>query len=176
MTTLDISRVPIPDELPVPDDETPPVENPTGDFDPSYPGSTSEAPYGFRDDGTPYKRHHGKRGGSPRSSSGKVSTRNETQARTAAALLAQMNLIVVMALQASNLDKTAASIAESNAMFEQMAFNALATDPALCRKILGAGAVSGKAGLIMAYAVLGVSAVPAIRTEIQERKAALENE
>lgn len=170
MTVLDISTVSRPntDGTDAPDDATPQVETPTGDYDPRYPGSTEDAPYGYKPDGTPYKRHHG---AGKREKTGLPSTRNEGNARAAASLLARLNLMAVMALQTSNLPKTAEAISENNAMFEQMAYQSLVNDPALCRKILGAGAASGKTGLIMAYAFLGISAVPAVRIEIQERKA-----
>lgn len=181
MTLLDIQHVTRPDDLPpddLPPDEVPPLETPTGDFNAEFPGSTPEAPYGFKPDGTAYKRRPNGKGGGGKSGqeSGKVSTRNEGNARAAASLLARLNLMVVMALHTGNLPKTADAISENNRTFEEMAYNSLVNDPALCRKILGAGAASGKTGLIMAYAFLGVSAVPAIRIEIQERKEARENE
>jgi hypothetical protein len=49
-----------------------------------------------------------------------------------------------------------------------MAREALATDPALCKKILSAGATSGKAGLVMAYVMLGATVVPTMRSEYRE--------
>lgn len=167
--SLDIAVVSRPDTGDDVQDEAPTVETTTGDYDSRYPGSTEDAPFGFKPDGTPYKRHHSGHGKDKKT--GISSTRNEANAKAAAALLAHLNLMIVMALHTGNLSKTATAIEEGNAQFQAMAYNSLLQDPALCRKILGAGAASGKTGLIMAYAFLGVSAVPAIRLEIQERKA-----
>lgn len=175
MTTLDIQLGDIPpEEL----DDTPRVETPTGDYDSEFPGSTEEAPYGYKPDGTPYKRRPNGAGKGPGTSGKKSSsvTRNEGQARAAAALLARMNLILAMALYPANLPKTAEAITDANGQFEEMAYQSLVNDPTLCRKILSAGTTGGKTGLIMAYGFLGLSAVPAIRSEIQERKLANEQD
>jgi hypothetical protein len=49
-----------------------------------------------------------------------------------------------------------------------MARQSLEADPELCRKILSAGATSGKAGLAMAYLILGANTFPAMRKEYRE--------
>lgn len=154
-------------------DEAPPTDatSVTGDYDPEFPGSTEEAPYGYFPDGRIRKRRpkgHGKP--SPVASGSRRSPASESQARTAAGLLARMNGLLAMSLGFSGLPTTAESIAESNAQFESMAYEALLTDPALCRKILSAGATSGKTGLIMAYGMLAVSIAPTAFVEIKERR------
>lgn len=148
----------------IPTDVTPNVADDGAPYDPRYPDSTPDAPYGYKPDGTPYKRHHSghsSRGGSARGSMPATAK----QAETAAALLARLNSLFGFALIAAGMPESAASLAVNNEQFEQMARNALETDPALCRKILSAGATSGKAGLVMAYAMLGVSTFPDMRRE-----------
>jgi hypothetical protein len=82
-----------------------------------------------------------------------------------------MNMLLGLGLFTAGLERTAESIKEANEQFEVMAYEALQTDPQLCRKILGAGANSGKAGLVMAYVMLGASAFPPMRDEIKEVRA-----
>jgi hypothetical protein len=161
-------------------DESPEVEeqNDTGHvpFDPAYPDSTRDAPYGYKPDGTPYKRHHGK---GKRSSGAGNMPASDKQAATAAALLARLNGLFGIALTVSGMPKAAVTLAANNGDFEVMAKEALLADPVLCRKILSAGATSGKAGLLMAYIMLGASTYPAMRDEYREnhpKELELENE
>lgn len=152
----------------VPQDEAPVTVSPTGDFDPAYPGSTPEAPYGYKANGDAYTRRPRGTGGSnaAKATGTKRMPATETQARAAANLLGRMNMLITFGVQAAGMPMTAESIMTANEQFEQMAYEALLADPGLCRKILGAGATSGKAGLAMAYIMLGVSAFPAARSEI----------
>ena len=155
-----------------PDDIAPATEevvSTTGDYDPLYPGSTPEAPYGYKADGTAYKRRPNKGYTRRESGSGRI-VASESQAKAAAAMLAQVNNLVCISIHVAGMPRTATSIQEQNAQFEAMAFEALLTDPALCKKILMAGANSGKAALLMAYATLGMSAVPAAISEVKERR------
>lgn len=153
----------IPSDMDTPKDSPPPSVE---DFDPEYPGSTPDAPYGFKPDGTPYKRRPGKRG-SGGSGRGNMPASN-AQATQAAALLGRANLLMAMMLGFAGLPNTSAKIVESNGDFENMARDALLTDPALCRKILSAGGVSGKTGLAMAYVMLGGSVFSTAKSEIRE--------
>ena len=137
-------------------------------YDPRYPDSTPEAPYGYKPDGTPYKRHHSGHG----SKAGRAGSSNmpatEKQAATAAALLARLNTLFGLALTTAGMPESARTLAANNVMFESMAKEALETDPALCRKILSAGATSGKAGLIMAYVMLGAGTFPDMKAEYRQ--------
>jgi hypothetical protein len=152
----------------IPPDITPSTDPPLGNepFDSRYPDSTPEAPYGYKADGTPYTRHHGGKGS--RGGSGSRMPATEKQAATAAALLARFNMLFGIALNVAGMPESAASLAMNNDQFETMARQALETDPALCRKILSVGATSGKAGLIVAYGMLGVSTFPDMRREYRE--------
>jgi hypothetical protein len=163
----------VPADIP---DETPPWEpsdvKGSPDFDPEFPGSTADAPFGYLANGQPRKRRPN--GSGPAPSGGTTSVRkhaaNPGTAKSAAGLLARLNLLVGLALHTSGLENTAEELKRANATFEELAYEALLADPQLCKKILGAGATSGKAGLVMAYTVLGVSIAPAARTEIIERR------
>lgn len=150
-----------------PPDVTPDTgETEAGPFIHLYPDSTPDAPFGRKADGTPYARHHGGRGRGATSTGRMPATAK--QAETAAALLARLNGLFGIALTVAGMPASAMKLAENNDQFETMARQALETDPDLCRKILSAGATSGKAGLIMAYAMLGVSTFPAMREEYRE--------
>lgn len=153
---------------PAPDD-APPLDGPeeAGPFAHLYPDSTPDAPYGRKPDGTPYKRHHGGRGASAGPSLGRMPA-SAKQAETAASLLARLNSLFGITLALAGMPNSAAELAKNNEQFEVMAREALSADPELCRKILSAGATSGKAGLVMAYVMLGVSTVPAMRNEYRE--------
>ncbi len=171
MTALQIETVPI--ALPPPDDETPEFDTSASDYDPDYPGSTPEAPYGFKEDGTPYKRRpKGSSGSSGKSAAAKAPSKaNEALATSAARALCQVNTLIGMSLTVFGMPKTAEDMEKANAQFEIMAKESLRTDPALCRKILSAGASSGRTGLLVAYMYLVGSAFPAARTELKARRA-----
>lgn len=147
----------------IPQDTPPPVVEKV-DFNPEYPGSTPEAPYGYKPDGTPYKRRPRASGTQGR---GNMPASN-SQATQAAALLARANLLVAMVIGFAGMPNTAAQIEKSNGSFEMMARDALLTDPQLCRKILSSGSTSGKAGLAMAYAMFGGSLFSTAKGEIRE--------
>lgn len=157
-----------PETIP-PDDIAPTTSDDTKDFDPSYPGSTAEAPYGYKEDGTPYKRR-------PKGSSGSVKlstsggSRNENLAASAADLLVTMNTFLFLGINLAGMPKTATQLSEANARFREVAYTALLNDAALCRKIVSAGGASSNAVLLMAYGQLIISAVPIALQERRELK------
>lgn len=173
----------------VPPDETPdftpdPVDpgnpaDPRNWSDPDFPYSTPEAPYGYftissKDDSPDYTRPRKRRPQGRGSRSG-VERGNypasEKSARTAAKLLAQMNLFVGMGISAFGLRLTARELVKANDQFEEMAYNALLSDPKLCQKILSAGAQSGKTQLMFAYVALGGSLAPMAWSEMRASRA-----
>jgi len=159
----------------LPQDDAPvfiPPEDAGRDFDPEFPGSTPEAPFGYLASGEPRKRRPNGTGTAPKSGGTGVRKMptNPSTAKSAAGLLARMNLLIGLALHTSGLEDTALELRKANEQFEELAYEALLADPQLCKKILGAGATSGKAGLIMAYSMLGISIAPVARTEIIERR------
>jgi hypothetical protein len=96
---------------------------------------------------------------------------SNANAAAAAALLARVNNLVGVSLHMFGMVNTANALVEANEQFEVMAREALATDPVLCRKILSAGASSGKAGLTMAYIMLGAQMTPAALQEYKAKRA-----
>lgn len=170
-STFEVSDTP----PPLPRDEAPTTDSTlkTGSFDPRYPDSTPEAPFGYKPDGSPYKRHHSSHG---KSSGGMRLPATSKQAETAAAVLGKLNGLIALALWANGLKQTAEEMKNANDDFMQMAAEALAADPALCRKILSAGTSGAKAGLIMAYGMLAIDITPAVVKEMKEKKALKELE
>lgn len=157
----------------IPVDESPAMSNGSPDFDVAYPGSTPDAPYGFKDNGEPYRRRPSGAGGTRKANGGKGRGNmpaSESQARSAAALLGQLNTIIGFSLASLGLPATGAQLAANNDVFVEQAYSALLTDPGLCRKIMGAGAQSGKAALVMAYGMLAISVVPVATAEVKARR------
>jgi hypothetical protein len=66
---------------------------------------------------------------------------------------------------------TAGAIAERETLFREQAYNALLTDPALCRTILKGGTTSGKVALVIAYTMFIGGVAPYTISEYKERKA-----
>lgn len=151
----------------IPPDSVDPV---TGDFDPDFPGSTPEAPYGFFTEGPnagqPRKRRpKGFGKGTP---SGHKMPATDRQAESAASLLARLNSLVGVALTFAGMPMSALALEKNNDQFREMAKDALLADPQLCKKILSTGATGGKTGLAVAYLMLGVQTFPAMKAEYRE--------
>ncbi len=150
-----------------------PVQDETPELDgigyaPEFPDATPEAPYGYFPDGRIRKRK-------PKTgATGKPAHRmpaSDALASQAAGVLATLNNLLGLSLNMLGMPMTAKDLVNANEAFEKQAFEALRTDPALCRKILGAGATGGKVGLLMAYGMLGMAVVPAARTEYRAARA-----
>lgn len=158
-------------ETAAPTDEAPPVADDQIDLDLiTYPDATPEAPYGYTPTGRIRKRPVGSRAGGAKGAGRGSMPASRQQAETAAALLARANGLVGLSLAMFGMPLTATALADANNDFQNMATEALLADPSLCRKILSAGATSGKAGLVMAYAMLGVSVAPAMMGEIKDKR------
>lgn len=172
--SLDILEGVIPDEAPATSDhDTPGLPD---WFSADYPYSTEEHPYGFFNlpNGEPdYTRPRKRRPHGKRESTGAVATsaRADTSAKTAAAMLARLNTFVGLSLGVFGMDLTRDALLSGNDVFQDMAYEALLTDPALARKILSAGASSGKAQLTMAYVMLGGAIAPVGYGELKRKRA-----
>lgn len=155
-TDLQFSLTTVPEEdSPLPDD--------AGPADP-------EAPYGRTPTGRIRKRPVGN--STPRASgNGK---RNDKLAADAASILARGNSLIGMSLAVFGMPLTAEALKDANDTFETMAREALVNDPALCRKILTAGATGGKTGLVLAYGMLAGSIGPTAFMEVKARRALME--
>lgn len=109
-----------------------------------------------------------------RTSSPKVTGNLANQAAQATAVLAQLNAAVAVGLSVMSMFKTAGAIVAYDSTFQESAYNALITDPELCKMILKSGAVSGKMMLGLAYAGMGVAVAPVAVMEYREKKDARE--
>ena len=146
-----------------PDDESPPTP-----FEYACETCGKELHYGGRGRKPKYCDEH-KRGGSttPRKNLGK----NDVLAAQATEALCQMNSISAIGLMMFGLPTTASAINNAHDSFREQAYNALLTDPDLCRKILKGGTGSGKIALVIAYGMLGAAVVPVAHMEIKEKRA-----
>lgn len=167
------------DEPPRQLDESPELDKSegTGWYNADFPHSTEEHPYGYFTDGDgnpdftrPRKRRP--RGYGKTSTSVATSARSDNTAKTAARMLARMNALVALSLTTLGLPDSGMQIKDANDVFEEMAYEALQTDPALARKILSAGASSGKAQLTMAYVMLAGTVAPIAASEIKAKRLA----
>lgn len=150
-----------------PTDEQPPLD-PTeyGDVE----GATKEAPYGYTKSGRIRSKPLGsstRKGSMPAS---------ESQAKAAAAILASGNAMLGAGLYSFGFLASAQEVEAGNERFEQMAYDALLADPAMCKKILSLGSSSAKVQLLVAYGMLASRVAPAAITELKERKAMREAE
>jgi hypothetical protein len=111
-----------------------------------------------------------KRGNSARSSVQKGG--NEKLAAQAVESLMQLNGLVGMGLMFGGFLGTASAFSERQDGFREQAYQALLTDPALCKTILRGGKLSGRFSLALAYATLIGGTAPFALQEMRERKAA----
>lgn len=157
----------------IPTDEAPITAMPEGttSYDPEFPGSTPDAPYGYKADGTPRKRRPNGSGTAAAPTKRSGGRGSESSARAAAGMLAQINNLVGLSLMGFGFSMTGQALTDANERFETLAMEALKTDPALCKKIMSAGATSGRTALFMAYGYLGMNIIPAMRMELAQRKA-----
>ncbi len=101
---------------------------------------------------------------------------NKVLAGQAADALATLNGVLAMGAMAVGFNATAGAIAGSNDMFRDQAYEALVTDPALCKLILKGGATGGKMALVLAYVMLGVNVAPVAKMEYDAKKLEKEGE
>lgn len=105
-------------------------------------------------------------------SSGQSTTaKNENLAKQAAATLIQVNGFVEMMLRFSQMTMTADELSKRKVAFQEQLYQALLTDPDLCRSIMSGGGVSAKLALILAYGMLGSAVIPVGVVEYRERRA-----
>lgn len=93
---------------------------------------------------------------------------NEKLAGQAADVLYQLNEMCGLGLMLAKLFGTASALSDRNEAFRDQAYQALLTDPGLCRTIISAGAKSGKFSLIAAYGMLVASIAPVAIEELRE--------
>lgn len=97
---------------------------------------------------------------------------NDKLAAMATDVLCQANNVTGMVLMLMQFNGTAHKLIERETPFRMQAYEALKTDPALCKSILKGGAKSGKIMLISAYAMLAISIAPTAIEEFKEKRVA----
>lgn len=102
----------------------------------------------------------------------RISSKNTDLAAQATGVLVQANGFLALALSALSMFQTGGAIVAGNDQFKAQAYEALLLDPDLCRSILKTGGKSAKAGLIFAYAGLGMGVLPTAAAELKELRAA----
>ena len=101
----------------------------------------------------------------------KVTGKDQSLAAQATGVLVQVNAMIAMGAAALGLFRTGGAIAEANNTFEAAAYQALLTDPELCKLILKSGAKSAKISLGLAYGGMAMAVAPTAVMELRERKA-----
>lgn len=105
---------------------------------------------------------------------------NTALAGQAAEALCQINGLAALGLMVARLPVTAETLQNAQEGFREQAYNALLTDPALCKTILKGGTASGKIALLIAYGMMGAAVAPAgiieVKLRAAERAAAKEAE
>lgn len=99
---------------------------------------------------------------------------NAKLAAQAADALDQMNGLVAFVAAMAQWEHTGEAIQTGRPTFRDQAYEALLTDPELCRTILRGGVMSGRVALIMAYGMFGVSVAPVALMEARQKKLARE--
>lgn len=97
-------------------------------------------------------------------------TTNDALAAQAATVLEQLNQMIAVGAMVVGLNGTASAIARNNDAFKENAFEALKTDPELCKFICKGGVKSGKLALGIAYASFGSQIVPVAIEEIKVKR------
>ncbi len=97
-------------------------------------------------------------------------TNNDALAAQASAVLEQLNGVVAVMAMAVGFNMTASAIAANNDAFRENAYEALKTDPDLCKLICKGGVKSGKLALGLAYGAFGTQVVPVAMTEFKQKK------
>lgn len=106
----------------------------------------------------------------------KVRGSDASLAAKASEALVQLNAVIGMGMMVTGFHKSGKAIFDGNDGFREQAYNALLTDPDLCRQILRAGGTSAKFSLIIAYGMFGASVAPTVVLEVREKRAEKEDE
>jgi len=156
-----------PSDIPPPMDDAPP--NSAVEYPCKICGKEA-GPYGGRGRKPVYCPEHKK--GNKGSGAKRALTGNDAKARAAASALVQLHGLAAMGLMITGMPQTASALAEvTEAGFEERAYEALLTDPALCSTILKAGTTSGRMSLLIAYAMLAGAVVPTAWQEVKSKRA-----
>lgn len=166
MTVTDMfAPVDIPDQLdtaPVTEDVTNPCED---------CGRQIDVPYGGRGR-RPKKCSSCKPAkGTTRTKAPGTRGSNATLAEQATEALWQINGMVAFLAMIAQMPMTAGAIQEREQSFREMCYNALLTDPGMCRFILKAGTNSAKISLTVCYGMFFAAILPTAAIELKAKKA-----
>lgn len=115
-----------------------------------------------------------KRSSSPTTKRSGSNTPNEKLATQATEALVQINRLTGLGARLAGLETTQEMIMFCEDTFRTQAYEALLTDPNLCKQILAAGAVSAKFSLATAYAMLLGQVIPVAYMELKAKREAKE--
>ena len=101
----------------------------------------------------------------------KTTGKNAQIAGQAADTLAQYNELVAFVATLSTWNNTGEALINANDAFREKAYAALLTDPELAQSIVRTGGISGKAALIISYAMLATAVAPVAVMEARAKKA-----
>lgn len=101
---------------------------------------------------------------------------NATLAEQATEALWQINGVAAFLAMIAGMPMTAGAIQERETSFREMCYNALLTDPGMCRFILKAGTNSAKISLTVCYGMFAAAIAPTAIMEIKAKKAKAEAE
>lgn len=101
----------------------------------------------------------------------KTTGKNAALAGQAADTLAQYNDLVAFVATMAKYENTGEALSNANETFREKAYAALLTDPDLAASIVRSGGISGKAALIISYAMLAGAVAPVAMMEARVHKA-----
>ena len=156
-------------EASVPDmDEAPPLADVT---DPCKKcGRQIDVPYGGRGPRPKFCSTCKNTGGVKRQTP-RITGKDQSLAAQATSVLVQLNSMIALGAAALGLFRTGGAIVNANEGFEAAAYQALLTDPELCKAIMRGGAKSGKVALGLAYGGMAMAVIPTAAEEVREKKA-----
>lgn len=115
---------------------------------------------------------HKKGGGTTRRSRSENIGKNEQLAAQAAEALVQVNTLAEMGARFGKMEYTAEALSTAKEAFREQVFEALKTDPELCKLILRGGVQSARIQLLIAYGMLASVVVPVAAMEIKAKREA----
>lgn len=106
----------------------------------------------------------------------RVTGSNAILATQATEALCQMNGIMALGAMVVGFTGTASAINDFQDAFRQTTYNALLTDPDMCRFILKGGTKSGKLALGISYGMMAMAVGPVAVMEYKDKRAAKQAE
>lgn len=144
---------------PVLTDTAPPLDGP------EYTCEVCGKPLTYSGRGRKPKRCDEHKRGASRTTRVSTTGKNATLASQATDALVNINSLAAFGVGIVGYADTADAINDRQEAFRTQVYQALLSDPELCRSILTSGAQAGRVSLIVAYAMLAVGVFPTMRME-----------